>query len=111
LKLGIISKAVLALMILIGVFWACFQISPAKRFTRKSAAYYQNFSAACDALLHKFPVGTNFSDSAIKEDPSIPEILRQLNPSLISVQSNGVFIIAGLGHLGGVWYRLACIRT
>ncbi|GEM_PF-2905324 len=72
-------------------------------FRHSSPGYYADFTRACDSLLAQHPVGTNkFVEVPINE-PSLPDIIRQVHPFSIKVASNRVWILAwGPGRGNGV---------
>jgi hypothetical protein len=71
-------------------------------FRHRSASYYSDFTKACDSLLAQHPLGTNQFIEISVTDPSLPKIIRDVNPFKIKVAPDWVWIVAwGSGHASG----------
>jgi hypothetical protein len=87
------------------------------RFVGKDSAYFRQFAEACDLLLQQHPVGTNDwvylsgglpPENSIQlsgRDPSVPKVIRALDPERIIISSNRVWIGVGVGRggFGIIW--------
>lgn len=51
----------------------------------KSAKWYADYTAACDAVLAEHPLGTNKAILISVTDPSVPKIIADLHPIKIQV--------------------------
>ena len=91
----VITVFVLLLICLVGLFSLGPRHTQYSRFRHQSDSYYTEFGKACDAILAKHPVGTNRFIELSVVDPSLPKIIRALQPLKITVQSNRVWILRG----------------
>jgi hypothetical protein len=66
----------------------------------KDAHYYSEFARACDSVLMHYPLGTNEFIRIPGAETSLPEIIRDLAPSRITISSNRIHIIVGVGRGG-----------
>jgi hypothetical protein len=70
-----------------------------RRFMKKSPRYYAELARACDTLIHDHPLGTNTLLHLPRDDASLPQIIRKLNPHRVALSSNRVHFIVGAGRL------------
>jgi hypothetical protein len=77
--------------------------SPFIRFMERDERYYGSLANACDAVLAEHPLGTNQPLRIAGSDVSLPEIIRDLRPSSVTVSSNRVHIMAGVRLFGVSW--------
>lgn len=61
----------------------------------RSAQWYVYYTAACDSVLVKHPLGTNDSISISVADPSLPKIIADLHPVKIEVSPQRFWILLG----------------
>jgi hypothetical protein len=59
----------------------------------KSARWYADFTAGCDAVLAAHPLGTNEAIWIPVSDPSIPKIIRDLHPLKLQVNPQRVWML------------------
>jgi hypothetical protein len=69
------------------------------KFTHRDVGYYTDFAKACDELLQNYPLGTDEFMEIAKTDPSIPEIIRDLQPQKIEITSNHIWMAVEFGRL------------
>jgi len=81
--------------------------SPSRRsFANRGEKYFSQIAEQCDSLmkttLAETPQGRKFSGG----DPALPTLLKDLHPTYVLVNTNGVLIMIGAGRAGfGVtWY-------
>jgi|SRR5688572_30701050 len=70
------------------------------RFMHKSERYYSELARACDSVLAAHPLGTNEFIRISGTDPSLPERIRDLQPSRVTISSNRVHLMVGVGRGG-----------
>ena len=114
----ILRRIIVAAVLIGGVLLLfCSLQSSYLRFVGKNSSYYRQFAAACDSLLQHRPIGTNDwvyehgrrslenSIEVSAKDPSVPKIIRALDPEKIVLSSNRVFIGVGVGRggFGIIW--------
>jgi hypothetical protein len=86
--------------------------SPYLRFMARDAAYYSEIVHACDTVLQQHPVGSNdtvtlyghtmpYTIKLSAGDASLPKAIRALNPDMILVSTNRVFIEIPPERMGG----------
>jgi len=92
--------AVMAGFCLLWVYMFQFWKSPYLRFMGKSPQYYSEFARACDSMLAQHPNAANQFIEIPSADPSVPKIIRNLRPNRITISSNRVHLIVGVGRLG-----------
>jgi hypothetical protein len=82
---------------IIGFFWLVPMLLNSEYFglRHKSAKYYADYTAACDSVLAKHPLGTNESINIPVTDPSLPKIMTDLHPIKIQVRPQCVWILLG----------------
>jgi hypothetical protein len=100
------------------VIWSCWALrSPYFRFLGKDQGYYSRLADACDLLIREHPLGTNATVVPIVgttnewevfirisgRDPSLPKIIRDLNPSQIVVSTNRIYVMVGVREFGLSW--------
>jgi hypothetical protein len=79
------------------------------KFIRKDQAYYTRVSKACEDLLSRNPLGTNSMLEIPIKKATIPEILRKLHPSDISVLQEGLHLRMHKGSRVG-FYAVSWVR-
>jgi hypothetical protein len=85
------------------IFGASIFTPPHRRILNKNQEYYSRLATACDSLLITQPPGTHRELEISTADQSLPQILRELNPSKITVSSNHVWVMAGDRDFGLLW--------
>ena len=75
--------------------------STSSRFTRKDAAYYSEFSRACDLLIAQHRLGTNEFLAISETDKSLPKILKDLHPRRVELRPRRVWIQVGESRADG----------
>jgi hypothetical protein len=66
----------------------------------KGQTYYSEFARACDSVLAQHPLGTNEFIRISGADSSLPKIIRDLEPSRVTISSNRVHLVVGVGRDG-----------
>lgn len=64
-------------------------------FHHRKIEYYKKFGQACDLIMSQHPLGTNESIGLSVTDPSLPKIIRDVNPIKIGVGRTGVSLLRG----------------
>jgi hypothetical protein len=98
-----ITPKFLAGLAFIGLFLIlAFALSPLRssylRFHRKSPQYYAELARACASVLAEHPPGTNKFIRIPVSDPSLPQPIRSLGPSRITVSWERVHLSVGEGR-------------
>ena len=73
------------------------------RFRHRSEAYYVEFAQACDFLIAQHPFGTNRFIEMSPTDATLPQTIRDLRPSKITVSANRVWILSKGDQFGIAW--------
>lgn len=121
-RLGAVGVAVTAILLLIVIPSIMAAIAPQllrtpyESFFEKDKSYYAVLAHACDQMILEHPLGTNVSavdfnrnGEAVKflnvpsNDPSIPEVIRHLNPSNIEISQNNISFIADVRGFSVSW--------
>ncbi|HWH69556.1 MAG TPA: hypothetical protein VNT26_09240, partial [Candidatus Sulfotelmatobacter sp.] len=69
-----------AVVFVFGFFWLVANRSHYLRLQHKSGGYYAELAAACDSILRQHPPGTNQVIWIPVTDPSLPKVIRNLQP-------------------------------
>jgi hypothetical protein len=94
----------LLVVCLVGGFFLAPRLTDYSRFHHKSSGYYGELSRECDAIRAGHPVGTNQFIELSVTDPSLPKIIRDLQPRKIKVYREGFWILHGGSiEFGIVW--------
>ena len=91
-----VIAAVVAVLVCIAAFlWFLPNLVNPQYFglRHKSARWYVDFTAACDAILTAHPLGTNDAVWIPITDPSIPKIIRDLHPLKLQVNPERVWML------------------
>ncbi len=85
--LRLISVVAVVLACIIGFLWFLPNLLNPQYFglRHKSAKWYADYTAACDAVLAEHPLGTNKAIMISVTDPSLPKIITDLHPIKIQV--------------------------
>ena len=80
-------------------------------FMGKDRQYYSDLARACDLVLERHPLGTNATSVPVVgsdvpyvfiripgDDPLLPQVIRDLDPEHVTVSSNRVHIVVGVGR-------------
>jgi len=89
-------------------FW---DFSEFLRFNHRSPSYFAALATSCDVLLAQHPLGTNAYIELEETDPTIPEIIREMDPIRIDVLSNRVWILHGGAIRFGVTWMEDSLNT
>src|SRR5690349_8377840 len=73
-------------------------------FRHRGNKYYAEFASACAALMSEHPPGTNTYLEIAPTDPSVPKILKGVNPLKIKITTDRVWIL----HGGSLEFGIAC---
>ena len=94
-----LSKFIIALaVLLLGVLSLYFiapQLTQYARFRHKSDAYYSELTKAFDTMLAEHPIGTNRWIELSVTDPSLPKVVRDLQPLKIKVSPQRIWVLHG----------------
>jgi hypothetical protein len=69
----------------------------------KRQHYYASLARACDSLLSQHPLGTNSVIEIPISDPSVPAIISDLQPTMIQVSANRVWVMVGVREFAVSW--------
>lgn len=99
----IVFISVILALVLVWIMVIAYSLlnSRSSRFMRKDAAYYSEFSHACDLLLAQHRLGTNEFLAVSAEDKSLPEILNNLHPRRVELRPHRVWIQVGESRADG----------
>ena len=99
---GTIVIALTPFLLIILAFWLF--TSPYQRFIEgRDQKYYQELARACDVVFTQHPIGTNLFIQVEVTNASLPEVIRDLEPSQITIFSNGVSVISWRKQFGLSW--------
>ncbi|PWU15172.1 MAG: hypothetical protein C5B50_15815 [Verrucomicrobia bacterium] len=91
----VITFLVLLMVCLVGLFFLGPSLTEYSRFRGKSTAYYSALTQAFDKVLIEHPVGTNRFVELSVTDPSLPKVIRDLQPLKIKLQPQRCWILHG----------------
>src|SRR3982751_3580827 len=89
----IILLVAVAMAFVLGAFWFLTMRSHYIRLQHKSRKYYVELAAACDSILAKHPPGTNEVIWIPVTDPSLPEVVRDLQPLKLQINPQRVWML------------------
>jgi hypothetical protein len=99
MKASAVFCEVKAVLIALTVFLVSCGESPSYRsFMGRSQTYYVEIADACDQLAAKSSVDVQHGQKMKGDEPSLPQILRDLRPKHLVVGTNGVGIRIGAGR-------------
>src|SRR4051794_9680623 len=65
------------------------------RFQHRGDEYFAQLAKACDAIIAGHPLGTNQFIELSAADPSLPKMVRDLQPLKVKVQAQRIWILHG----------------
>jgi hypothetical protein len=80
-------------------------------FRHRDDEYYAELVKACNSLLEAHPVGPASSVAVSAGDPSVPRIIRQLQPLKIQIEPHRVWMVHGGSIHFGITWQQALGRT
>src|ERR1041384_1620742 len=96
---------------LFGLFFLGPSLTQYSRFRHKSAAYYTDLTQAFDKLVAEHPVGTNQFVELAVTDPSLPNVILDLQPLRIQVWPHRVWVLHGGSIEFGIEWERDEVRT
>ena len=80
--------------------------SPYLRFVGKDQKYFSQIARACDLVRAQHPLGTNEIVRLPGSDVSVPRLIRDLHPSVLTISSIRVHVMVGVREFAMSWEAL-----
>jgi hypothetical protein len=108
----VFALALVVIAILIGLMLLPFVLrrklsAPVRQFVGHGTNYFVQVARACDSIILQHPLGTNWVKIIPTSDAKIPQIIKDLHPSHIDVESDPTRVALSLGNGGESGFGLA----